>query len=181
MKCGCTSPKILTLRWVMNYTTNQAIKISYCNRSDPCYTNAADELSSNSDLSDYYCGKCTQKCAHTHIIVQKSSVNMPMPWNRMNIKKFVENSSISLPVNWSSIWQDEVDKNYVSVEIVRETPVVEYNTQVASLSFIDLLSNIGGQSGLWIGSSFLSVMELLEMTYMLLERELHHILLFMRR
>ncbi|CAF4364384.1 unnamed protein product, partial [Rotaria sordida] len=37
----------------------------------------------------------------------------------------------------------------------------------ASISGIDVLSNVGGHTGLWIGVSFLSIMEFVEMIYRL--------------
>jgi hypothetical protein len=38
---------------------------------------------------------------------------------------------------------------------------------------VDLLSNVGGQTGLWIGVSFLALMELVEMLYRLVRFEFH--------
>jgi hypothetical protein len=36
------------------------------------------------------------------------------------------------------------------------------------MTSVDVLSNVGGQTGLWIGVSFLSIMELAEMLYRLI-------------
>ena len=83
-------------------------------------------------------------------------------------KSLVENSGIALPTNWSTTWQTEFQNNYVAVDIVCETTLVESYTDSASIGGVDLLSNIGGLTGLWIGISFLSLMELVEMLYRLI-------------
>ncbi|CAF3987504.1 unnamed protein product, partial [Rotaria sp. Silwood1] len=62
----------------------------------------------------------------------------------------------------------EIQNNYVAVDVVCETNRVEAYTQDASISSVDLLSNVGGHTGLWIGISFLSIMELVEMLYRLI-------------
>ena len=54
-----------------------------------------------------------------------------------------------------------------------ESLFVEYFNQTASITLVDVLSNIGGQTGLWIGVSFLSMMEVVEMTYRLLRTQFH--------
>ena len=49
-----------------------------------------------------------------------------------------------------------------------ESTRVEVYTQQASMSPVDVISNVGGQTGLWIGISFLSLMEIAEMIYRLI-------------
>lgn len=66
-----------------------------------------------------------------------------------------------------------MQNNYIAVNIVCETTRVETYTEAASISPVDLLSNIGGQTGLWIGISFLSLMELIEMLYRLVRYHYH--------
>jgi len=83
-------------------------------------------------------------------------------------KDFVENSSIPLPTNWSETWITEIENNYIALDVICETFRVETYTESASISNGDLLSNVGGLSGLWIGISFLSIMEFVEMLYRLL-------------
>lgn len=84
-----------------------------------------------------------------------------------DLKKQVESFGVPLANNWSQTWQEEIGKNYVAVEVVGETSNVEDYTEQASTTGTDLLSNVGGQTGLWIGISFLSFMEILEMLYRL--------------
>jgi hypothetical protein len=43
------------------------------------------------------------------------------------------------------------------------------------MTAVDVLSNVGGQTGLWIGVSFLSIMELAEMLYRLVRYQYHAI------
>ncbi|CAF2958817.1 unnamed protein product, partial [Rotaria sp. Silwood2] len=70
-------------------------------------------------------------------------------------------------------WQDEIRKNYLTINVVRETSIVENSTQSATMGVVDVFSNVGGQTGLWIGISLLSIMELIEMLYRLIRNEFH--------
>ena len=76
---------------------------------------------------------------------------------------------------------DYIHKNYLSLTVVRETTIVENSTQKAQLGIVDILSNIGGQTGLWIGISFLSIMEFIEMLYRLIRHQCHSIRLRLQR
>jgi hypothetical protein len=84
------------------------------------------------------------------------------------IKQFVESSSIPLSANWSTTWPSEIQANYVALEVVCENTVVTNYTQQGTLGAVDVVSNVGGQTGLWIGISFLSLMEIAEMLYRLI-------------
>ena len=59
--------------------------------------------------------------------------------------------------------QNEIDKNFVSFAIYYEN--LQYTTidQMAQMNVFDLISNIGGNLGLFIGISFLSFAELIEL------------------
>lgn len=122
-----------------------------------------------------YCPDCLQECLITNFDVQTSSLLTPAEWQIQDIKRFVENTSIPLSVNWSSTWYEQIHLNYLAINVVRETSIVQNNTQSATMSAIDLLSALGGQSGLWIGISFLSIMEIIEVLYRLIRRECHGI------
>jgi hypothetical protein len=122
-----------------------------------------------------YCPDCSQECLITNFNVQTSSLLTPAEWQIQDIKLFVENASIALSVNWSSTWYEQIHLNYLAINVVRETSIVQNNTQSATINIVDLLSNIGGNSGLWIGISFLSIMEIIEVLYWLIRRECHEI------
>lgn len=89
------------------------------------------------------------------------------------IKAFVENSPIPLPSDWSTAWRTYIQVNYLALSVVRETNVIENYTQTAQFGLVDVLSNIGGQTGLWIGISFLSLVEFIEMLYRLIRYQYH--------
>ena len=83
------------------------------------------------------------------------------------IKTFVEASSVPRAQNWSTQWPSEIAKNYVALNVECEGATVENLSQRPSVTGLDVLSSVGGQSGLWIGLSFLSLMEIVEMLFRL--------------
>jgi hypothetical protein len=97
------------------------------------------------------------------------------------IKAFLENSSVPLPSDWPTTWRTYIQGNYLAVSVVRETTVIENYTQTAQLGLVDVLSNNGVQSGLWIGISFLSSMEFIEMLYRHIRYQCHLIRIAIRR
>jgi hypothetical protein len=117
------------------------------------------------------CSDCSQECVIKQFPVQASSISTPAEWQMEDIKRFAENSSIPLPTDWNTTWRQHVRQNYLTINVVRETSIVENDTQTASITPVDLLSNIGGQTGLWIGISLLSIMELIEIIYRLIQNE----------
>ena len=76
-----------------------------------------------------------------------------------------------MPADWSSTWREHISGNYLIVSVVRESSLVETNSQKAALGLVDILASIGGQSGLWIGISFLSLIEVMEVLYRLIQHQ----------
>ncbi|CAF1075561.1 unnamed protein product [Adineta steineri] len=180
-QCGCINPQVASARWIMNKKTNEVVEAVFCNRTNTCYLTAMDRLLSSTVLVDNYCSDCSAQCSITDFIIQISSLKSPADWQKNSIKAFVENSTIRYPDDWSTAWGTYVTTNYVSVNIVRETDIVENNTQSATTGLVDVLSNIGGQTGLWIGISFLSIMEIIEMLYRLIRYQCQQIRLTIQR
>ena len=181
-QCGCVNPLIWDTRSIVSPVTNNIFQAPLCDFLNNCTTTAAKaylELLSEGSEDD---SKCQQECSMVDFIIKKSSLLTPVEWQMAYIKGFVENdSSVPLPANWSNLWPDYIRTNYLAISVVRETNVVEINTQQASISIIDLFSNIGGQTGLWIGISFLSIMELVEMLYRLARYQCYVIRSVIRR
>lgn len=122
-----------------------------------------------------YAADCTQECAYSDFIVKSSSLLAPPAFLMDGIKEFVNASAVPLPTNWSTSWEDDIRSSYVSLEVTYETLRTEIYTEQATIGPVDVLSNVGGQTGLWIGISFLSLMEIAEMLYRLFRTQGHRI------
>ncbi len=172
-QCGCVSPSEWAARYVIPFGTTNIIHANLCNISDLCYSEAADKFQGSSSISGMYAPNCGLECSSNEFIIKLSSGSAPTRWYMNDIKQFVELSAIPLPNNWSTTWSTEIQASYVGLDIVCETTRVESYTQQASLSAVDVISNVGGQTGLWIGISFLSLMEFAEMVYRLIRYQFH--------
>ena len=172
-QCGCVNPYLWNIRWIVLPDADQMIFASLCDPSNGCFATASDALFASESLLDKYCSDCSTECSITSFNLQTSSSKPFIEGDLDDIKAFVENSSVQLPANWSTTWRERIYENYLRVNILRETHIVETNTQSASLGFVDVLSNVGGQTGLWIGISFLSIMEFIEMIYRLIRYQIH--------
>jgi Amiloride-sensitive sodium channel len=122
-----------------------------------------------------YCSECTYECSNTEYIIKSSASLAPPRFLLNQIKQFVESSTIPLSSNWSTSWISEIQSNYVSLEVSYENTLTDLYSQQATLSAVDVLSNVGGLSGLWLGISFLSLMEIAEMIYRLARSQFHTI------
>lgn len=172
-QCECVSPFEWSARSVVLPGTNTIIDASLCNPTNSCYFDATVNISTTTSIWDEFCSNCTQECSTVNFVVTPSSVSAPsIPYAYMT-KSFVESVSVPLPSNWTTNWLAEIQNNYISLEVVCESTQVSNYTQEASVSAVSVLSDVGGQSGLWIGISFLSIMEFVEMVYRLTRYEYH--------
>ncbi|CAF1520876.1 unnamed protein product [Rotaria sp. Silwood1] len=167
-QCGCISPFQWTARSIVLPGSDRIIEAPLCNTTNKCYANAQVRITTTNSIWDQFCSDCSQACSTVDFTITPSAVSAPSAVRIPEIKVFVEKSGIALPKNWTTTWQSEIQNNYVAVDVVCETNRVEAYTQDASISSVDLLSNVGGHTGLWIGISFLSIMELVEMLYRLI-------------
>jgi hypothetical protein len=174
-QCGCVDPTLWNARPIVLPGTNKVILAPLCYSNNTCYKTAENTLISSISLSNKYCVDCSGQCSTTDFPVDISSLATPLEWQMSFIKAFVENSSVPLPANWSTTWRHQIHTNYLQVSVVCETTMVENYTQTAVIHLVDVLSNIGGQTSLWIGMSFLSIMELIEMFYRLIRYQFHAI------
>jgi hypothetical protein len=135
---------------------------------NPCYTAAGTELMNNQAIWTNYCPDCTQECSTVDFTIKSSSVLAPPQFFMNDIKQFVESSTIPLPVNWSTSWTSEILSSYVAFQVSYESTRTEVYAEQPTIAPVDVVSNVGGQTGLWIGISFLSLMEVVEIIYRLL-------------
>ncbi len=167
-QCNCIDPYQWTARSIVIPGTDQIVVAPLCNITDSCYGNATSQITNTDSIWNQYCSDCSESCSAVDFTITPSSVSAPSTMQLYQTKDFVENSGIPLSTNWSETWITEIENNYIALDVVCETFRVETYTESASISNGDLLSNVGGLSGLWIGISFLSIMEFVEMLYRLL-------------
>ncbi|CAF1553920.1 unnamed protein product [Didymodactylos carnosus] len=172
-ECGCIDPLQWAARSIILPGTNTIILAPLCDSSNTCYLQAMQTLINSDSLWQKYCSHCTQECSIVDFIVKPSSVAAPPEWFMDDIKMFVENSGVPVPTNWSTTWRTEILANYLGVDILSESYQIESFEQEATLDAVQVISNVGGHTGLWIGISFLSLMELVEMLYRLARYHLH--------
>ena len=167
-QCGCVSPYLWNAHAFVLPGTNQTIFASLCNKNDLCYKRSVSVLLGSASLLAKYCADCQEQCLTNDFIVQTSFLAIALEWQKHDIEQFMSESNMSLPNNWSTTWRKHIKQNYLTLSVIRETDIVESNTQTAALTPVNIISNVGGHTGLWIGVSFLSMMELVEMIYRLL-------------
>ena len=172
-QCGCFNPTIWTVRSVILPGTNLLINGSFCRLDNTCYGSASAEFDVNQDIWSRYCPDCSRSCEQTDFITRLSSFSTPVEHQLDVIKQFVESSNITLPSNWSSTWRTDIPASYLRVSVSAESINTETYQQQAKMSAVDLISNIGGQTGLWIGISFLSLLEVAEMLFRLVRYQVH--------
>ncbi|CAF0762726.1 unnamed protein product [Adineta ricciae] len=167
-KCGCGHPFRWNIRSIVLPNTDKIINIPLCDLKNPCYNEATTEIMNTQSIWTTFCPDCTQECSYSEFIITSSSLSAPPQFLMNDIKAFVESSQVPLPVNWSTTWTSEIQASYVSLEVAYETTRTEVYSQQATIGIVDVISNVGGNTGLWIGISFLSLMELAEMLYRLI-------------
>ncbi|CAF0791854.1 unnamed protein product [Adineta ricciae] len=171
-KCGCGNPLRWATRSIILPDTNQKVNISLCDIDNPCYRRAARDLMNIKDIRTSYCYDCAQECLVSQYLIKSSSVLAPPSYFMHDIKQFVEKSSIPLPSNWSTTWMSEIRSSYVSLAVTYESTRTEVYAQQPSISLVDVISNVGGQTGLWIGISFFSIVEIAELIYRMIRTKL---------
>ena len=167
-KCGCGHPFRWTVRSMILPGTDQPMAIPYCKINNPCYNAAVSELMNTKSIWSTYCFDCTQECWTADFAIKSSSLSAPPAFLMNDIKNFVEASGVPLAVNWSTSWMTEIQSSYLSLEVAYESTRTEVYVEQPTIAPVDVISNVGGQTGLWIGISFLSLMEIAEMIYRLL-------------
>jgi hypothetical protein len=170
-KCQCVNPHAWHTRTITIDNSAETIIAPLCQHNNRCFKAAERNLSTIPGERPKYCSHCTRQCSRRDFVVQTSSLTLLTRWSAPSIKRFVENSGVKLPDDWNNTWQTQMQENYVAVRIVLQDSVVENYTSSATMLVGDVLANVGGQAGLWIGISVLSIMELIEMLYRLFRLE----------
>ena len=180
-QCGCVDPHSWSSRFVVRLGTKTAIVAPFCNTSDVCHIDVMKRFRSNLSMRAELCSECRGECDFVRFETKLSSFAVPADSTLDHVRAILESSNASLPSDWSNTWPVHVQKNFVRLLVQCESLLVEHYNQTPSLSKIDVLSNIGGHTGLWIGISFLSLMELVELACRLIRSQYHLLRRRMRR
>jgi len=170
-QCGCGNPFRWNVPFSLPFNSDQPLKIPLCQVSNPCYGQAMGQLMNTKSIWTHYCSDCPPECLAIDFNIKLSSFAAPPNFYMSKIKSFVESSDVNLTSTWSSTWMDDIKSSYVSLEVMFETGRTDVYTQQATTTPVDVVSNVGGQTGLWIGISFLSLLEVVEMLYRLIRYE----------
>ncbi|CAF1125475.1 unnamed protein product [Rotaria sordida] len=180
-QCGCINPYLWNVRYIVLPDTKNVILAPLCNYTDSCYRRATDTFTASSSFIERYCPDCTLQCSLIDFPLKISSFITPSEWQLNGIKAFVENSSVPLPLDWSTAWRTHIQNNYVAVSVVREAAFVDIQIQQAKITLGDVISKVGGLTGLWLGLSCLSIMEFIHMLYRLIHYQCYLILSVIRK
>ncbi|CAF1003104.1 unnamed protein product [Adineta steineri] len=172
-KCGCVDSYEWGARYIAVSGTDQIIIAPVCSQDNTCYKVELDRINNDYNVWIQNCPMCVLECKTTDFLAKLSSLAAPMQWLLHDLKPKIESLSVPLSANWSNMWQSEISQNYLALEIVSESARTELLNDTPSISSVDLLSNIGGQTGLWLRISFLSLMEIAEMAYRLIRCKLY--------
>ena len=162
-ECGCTSPLHWSARFVVLPGADKVTEVPLCYPSNACYAAATSRLTGSEILWEQYCSHCQQACSTTEFSVTPTGASTIASNFVWEVKNFVESKGVSQPPNWETNWPLLIYADYFAFEVVPQSDLVETLTQEPAISSTDLLGNVGGHTGLWIGISFLSLMEVIEM------------------
>ncbi|CAF1607305.1 unnamed protein product, partial [Didymodactylos carnosus] len=70
-----------------------------------------------------------------------------------------------LPADFEANYTLYLDKNYLKLKILPVSQYVTSYTEMATYSWVAFMSDIGGQSGFWMGLSVSSIIELIGLIY----------------
>ncbi|XP_064611817.1 degenerin-like protein unc-105 [Liolophura sinensis] len=137
-ECGCQD--------VFDHAAN----VSYCSIREliKCYRpSKAKHYRSVKSQQDC---KCLRQCNWNQYDVRLSSGGYPM---ECDIPQIMEQRNIS---------REYVFKNYLSVSVFFDQLVFTEIEQVPSYTAVDIVANLGGQLGIFLGASFLTLTEVVE-------------------
>ncbi|CAF4087271.1 unnamed protein product [Adineta steineri] len=114
-----------------------------------CAFNSEQKLVASEELQTLWCTHCAPQC---------------------QLLNGTNKTNILVPDDFAQRFDYYFERNYLKVFIGCGIKYVTKYKQEAKLSFVDTFSAIGGQTGLWIGLSVLSVIELIELLYRLVHK-----------
>lgn len=103
--------------------------------------------------------QCPIECSHTHYDVQHSSSIFP---SRQYAQDILADTQIKRLMENAELTYSNLRESILSLHIYYEELEYTMISEQPALSLIDVISNVGGTLGLFIGISLLSIFEILE-------------------
>ena len=114
---------------------------------------------------DQCSGRCPLECEKENFLFETSLGNFPA---YAYAKYLIEDERISRFLNESfdeSFTVEDMSKSIAKVNIYYSDLNIEISSEMPAMTFITLVSNIGGVLGLFLGMSFLSFVEVFELGF----------------
>lgn len=109
---------------------------------------------------------CPQQCDSANFITSISVADYPSP---VLLRALKENEKIGAQFanrpNDSDVTYEEIKRSVLSLVVYYDDLTYTSYSEVEKTSIIDLVSNIGGTLGLFLGMSFLSFVEIFDLLF----------------
>ncbi|CAF1201522.1 unnamed protein product, partial [Didymodactylos carnosus] len=150
--CQCIEP--YAMMFLRSSTVNVKGTITsakLCNLNETCLKNVKQNFSSNK------CTECLPECETFQYNIQTSYAQYPNSKSYGKVLKsilehFKDDNRFLLLQGKRKNCREIIQDNVVAVEITAGTYGTEILTETLMVSWTDLISSIGGQTGLWIGA-----------------------------
>ncbi|XP_054756186.2 amiloride-sensitive sodium channel subunit beta-like [Lytechinus pictus] len=148
------------------------VKYNYNNSATPCDSDKAvcvSEVEENYTSGMLACG-CTMPCRQHIYEITVSEASWPNIGYAETVERNIEGVSDDLMERVHDEGAETfISNNVLKVTIFYESLQYEYIYQTAAYGIYSLISDLGGQIGLWIGVSILTIFEFIELVYDLIK------------
>ncbi|CAF3737478.1 unnamed protein product [Rotaria socialis] len=171
--CSCILPIPLYTRYVFNREHDNLIFTNVCHpytEEQTCALTTAQRFVSSPTTIAAWCSHCVLQCTYTYFPTELSANLAPTTaqkayWAPILLSNTSNWTNLSLPNDFAANYDTYMSSNYLRVTITCSKRYVTLNVQEAKLTIVDTFAAIGGQTGLWIGLSVLSFIEVCELIY----------------
>lgn len=112
------------------------------------------------DLTEMCDNSCPLECDSVTYTTSVSSVRYP---SNMHAKRLIQNDWLKFKIGNENLTIDELRSNILSLNVHYSSLSYQSFTEYPKTQLVDLISNIGGTLGLFLGVSFLSFIEILDL------------------
>ena len=172
-RCGCTDS------YEYDFSSHEEINNAshyYCDPIDVIQSECRESIYSDYRSNKLQCGKCPQACETTEFGQKQSTAPWPtsayapyfmtrvLKSNSWRVQEYLEDMVSDLDSS-DDILARGFQKNFARVEIFYES--LNYNaiSEIPAYLFVNLVSDFGGNIGLWLGWGVLALFEVAQFLY----------------